>query len=117
MIELFYANVVYVAYRLIITAHVIKFFNRYVNYYVAVLIAAQLSFMYDNGLFALLFNAQKLPVFAELIVADILYTLRVLIAWFVIKQLWNVTNNYYVAVFIGAEMTFVVDYFIFNQLY
>tara|TARA_R110000782_G_scaffold92888_2_gene176350 strand:- start:139 stop:492 length:354 start_codon:yes stop_codon:yes gene_type:complete len=117
MIELLYANAIYVAYRLIITAHIVRFFSQYVNYYIAVIIAAQLSFIYDNGLFALLFNAQDIPEIAELIVADILYTLRVLVAWFIVKQIWNVTNNYYVAVFIGAELTFIVDYFIFKGIY
>ena len=47
MIELLLINATYVAYRLIVTAHVVKFFNRYVNYYVAVLLAAQISFAYD----------------------------------------------------------------------
>ena len=117
MTELFYANAVYVAYRLIVTAHIVRFFNKYMGYYAAVLIAAQISFVYDNGLFALLFNAQKLPVFAELLVADLMYTMRVVIAWFIIKQLWDWINNYYVAVFIGAELTFVVEYFIFNGVY
>jgi hypothetical protein len=115
--NLLIANIVYVAYRLLVTAHIVKFFNRYVNYYVAVLIASQVSFAYDNGIFAWLFSTQDLPRIADLISADIQYTLRVLAAWWLIKQLWNWFENYYVAVFIGAEVTFAVDYFIFDRVY
>lgn len=115
--NLLVANIVYVAYRLLVTAHVVKFFNRYVNYYVAVLIAAQISFAYDNGVFAWLFSTQELPGIAKLISADIQYTLRVLAAWWLIKQLWDRLKNYYLAVFIGAEVTFIADYFIFDNVY
>lgn len=115
--NLLVANIVYVAYRLLVTAHVVKFFNRYVNYYVAVLIAAQISFAYDNGVFAWLFSTQGLPGITQLISADIQYTLRVLAAWWLIKQLWDRLKNYYLAVFIGAEVTFIADYFIFDNVY
>lgn len=117
MIELLFTNITYVAYRLLITAHIVKFFNRYVNYYVAVLIASQISFAYDNGIFALHFSAVELPSVVDFIIADITYTLRVIAAWFIIKQLWDWLGNYYVAVFIGAELTFIFDYFIFNGVY
>jgi len=117
MIELLFVNATYVAYRLIVTAHIVKFFNRYMNYYLAVLIAAQVSFAYDNGLFAYLFSAQDLPRLIDLIYADVQYTLRVIAAWWLIKQLWDWLKNYYLAVFIGAEITFVVDYFIFDGIY
>ena len=117
MIELLLVNATYVAYRLIVTAHIVKFFNRYMNYYLAVLIAAQVSFAYDNGLFAYLFSAQDLPRLIDLIYADVMYTLRVIAAWWLIKQLWDWLKNYYLAVFIGAEITFVVDYFIFDGIY
>lgn len=112
--ELLIANIIYVSYRLVITAHIVRFFNRFVHYYWAVFIAAQFSFMYDNGVFAWLFSADELPAIKNIIVADISYTARVLVAWFVIKQLWDWLKNYYLAVFIGAELTFVVDYFIFD---
>jgi len=117
MIDLLLVNITYVAYRLVVTAHIVKFFNRYMNYYLAVLIAAQVSFAYDNGLFAWLFSAQELPGITDLIYANIQYTLRVIAAWWLIKQLWNWLKNYYLAVFIGAEITFVVDYFIFDGVY
>lgn len=110
-------NVTYVAYRLVVTAHVIKFLNQYMNYYVAVIVAAQISFLYDNGLFAILFEATTIPPVLDLIWADVQYTARVIAAWFVIKQLWDWLKNYYLAVFIGAELTFVVDYFIFDGVY
>jgi hypothetical protein len=117
MIELLLINATYVAYRLIVTAHVVKFFNRYVNYYVAVFLAAQISFAYDNGLFAWFFSTQNMPRLAELFYADIMYTLRVIAAWWLIKQIWAKVKNYYLAVFIGAEITFVIDYFIFDRIY
>jgi hypothetical protein len=117
MIELLFVNATYVAYRLIVTAHIVKFFNRYMNYYLAVLIAAQVSFAYDNGLFAFLFDASNIPNIKDLLWADVQYTLRVIAAWWLIKQLWDWLKNYYLAVFIGAEITFVVDYFIFDGIY
>ena len=117
MIELLYANAIYVAYRLVITAHIVRFFDKYMNYYLAVLIAAQVSFIYDNGIFAILFSATTIPDLTSLLYADIMYTARVIAAWFIIKQLWDRLNNYYLAVFIGAELTFVVDYFIFDGIY
>lgn len=117
MLDLLIVNATYVAYRLLVSAHIVKFFNRYVNYYWAVLIMSQFSFAYDNGLFAYLYSAQELPQLVDLFVADILYTLRVFAAWIIIKWLWDKLNNYYLAVFIGAEMTFVVDAFIFDGVY
>jgi hypothetical protein len=117
MIDLLIVNITYVAYRLLVSAHIVKFFNQYVNYYWAVLIMSQVSFAYDNGLFAYLYSAQDLPRLTDLIAADIMYTLRVFAAWVIIKWLWEKLNNYYVAVFIGAELTFVVDYFIFKGVY
>lgn len=115
--ELLLTNVVYVGYRLLVTAHIVKFFNKYMPYGVAVLIAAQVSFLYDGGIFAYFFEAQALPEAMEIVKANIMYTLRVGFAWWVIKMLWDRLNNYYLAVFIGAEMTFVIDYFIFDGIF
>jgi hypothetical protein len=115
--ELLLTNIIYVGYRLLVTAHIVKFFNKHMPYVFAVLIAAQVSFLYDGGIFAYLFEAQALPETMEIIQANILYSLRVGIAWAIIKLLWDRLNNYYLAVFIGAELTFIVDYFIFNGLY
>ena len=83
----------------------------------AVLIMSQVSFAYDFGLFAYLFSAQSFPSIMEIVQSDIMYTLRVGIAWWIIKILWDRLNNYYLAVFIGAEMTFAVDYFIFDGMF
>lgn len=116
-LELLIINATYVAYRLLITANVIRFLNQYMNYYVAVLVAAQVSFVYDNGLFAVLFDAVEIPAILNLLYADFTYTLRVIAAWWLIKQIQRVVTNFYVAVFIGAELTFVVDYFIFDGVY
>lgn len=117
MIELLLANATYVAYRLIVSAHIVKFFNKYVNYYWAVLIMSQVSFAYDNVVFAYLYSAQQMPNVYDIIWADIMYTIRVFAAWILIKWLWDKLKNYYVAVFIGAELTFAVDYFIFDGVY
>lgn len=78
---------------------------------------AQLSFAYDTFVFGHYFNAQELPNIFDYIKSDILYTLRVLAAWWLIKQIWNLVKNYWLAVFIGAEITFVCDYFIFSDLF
>jgi len=118
VIELLITNIAYVGYRLLISAHIVKFFNKYIAYSFAVLLMSQVSFAYDFGIFAYLFSAQTFPDIMEVVQANILYTLRVGIAWAFIYWLWKVRNyNYYVAVFIGAEMTFTVDYFIFNGVF
>lgn len=116
--ELLLTNVIYVGYRLLVTSHIVKFFNKYMFYSAAVLIAAQVSFLYDGGIFAWFFQAQALPSIDELIQANVLYTLRVGIAWAFIYWLWQIRKlNYYLAVFIGAEATFIVDYFIFDGVF
>jgi hypothetical protein len=78
---------------------------------------AQLSFAYDTFVFGHYFNAAALPNIFEYIKSDLLYTLRVLAAWWLIRQIWKLVKNYWIAVFIGAEITFVVDYFIFKDLF
>ena len=116
--ELLITNIVYVLYRLLVTAHIVKFFNKMMPYSFAVLIAAQVSFLYDGGIFAVLFEAQALPPIMELVQANVMYTLRVGMAWAFIYWLWQVRKlNYYLAVFIGAELTFAVDYFIFDGVF
>lgn len=118
MVELLITNIIYVAYRLAITAHVVKFCHKVMPYSVAVILAAQLSFIYDAGLFAVFFDAQSLPPVMEIVQANIMYTLRVGLAWAFIYWLWYIRGlNYYLAVFIGAEATFAVDYFIFDGVY
>ena len=84
--QLIIANIIYVLYRLLVTANVIKFLNRYVSYYVAVILAAQLSYAYDMALFYWYFDNPVTSVW-NIVQGDILYTLRVIAAWFVIKQL------------------------------
>ena len=115
--ELLVANVVYVGYRLIVTAHIIKFLMKFMPYSIAVLIGAQVSFLYDSGIFSILFNADEFPPLMEWLYANATYTLRVGIAWAFIKWLWMKTDRFYLSVFIGAEATFVVDYFIFDNLF
>ena len=61
-----------------------------------------------------------------MITACLLYTLRVLAAWWLIAQIrtWITVKNpqwskwvvFYTSVLIGAEITFIIDYVIFNGL-
>jgi hypothetical protein len=78
---------------------------------------AQLSFAYDTFVFGHYFNALELPNIVDYLVSDVFYTLRVIAAWWLIKQIWKLVKNYWLAVFIGAEITFVCDYFIFGHLF
>lgn len=78
---------------------------------------AQLSFAYDTFVFGYYFNAAELPNIIDYLKSDIFYTIRVIAAWWLIKQIWNLVKNYWLAVFIGAEITFACDYFIFGELF
>lgn len=115
--ELILVNITYVAYRLLVTAHIIKFLMRWMPYSIAVLIGAQVSFLYDSGLFSILLGAEEFPPLMDWLYANASYTVRVGIAWGFIKWLWMKTDRFYLSVFIGAEATFIVDYFIFDQLF
>ena len=100
-----------------VSGPLVKLLLRWLPYYAAVFVMAQASFMYDNVVFAWFFSAAELPALMDLILADIKYTLRVIAAWWVIRQLWNWLGNYWIAVFLGAQLTFAVDYFIFADLF
>jgi len=115
--ELLLTNLIYVSYRLIVSGPIVRFLNRYLTYYLAVFVMAQLSFAYDTFVFGHYFNAQDIPPLLDYLYSDLLYTLRVIAAWWVIKQLWNWIGNYWIAVFLGAELTFTTDYFIFKDLF
>ena len=71
MIDFLFINIVYVSYRLIVSAHIVKFFNKYMPYSFAVLIMSQVSFAYDFGIFAYLFSAQSFPAIMEIVQANI----------------------------------------------
>lgn len=115
--ELLITNIIYVLYRLVVSGPIVKVLNKYLPYYAAVFIMAQLSFAYDTFIFGYYFNASEIPAILDYIKSDIMYTLRVIAAWWLIRQIWNLVGNYWIAVFIGAEITFVFDYFIFADLY
>lgn len=117
MIELIITNIIYVSYRLVISGPIVKILNKFLPFYLAVFIMAQMSFAYDTFVFSYYFDAAELPHWIEYLKSDVLYTLRVLAAWWLIKQIWNLVKNYWVAVFIGAQITFVSDYFIFGNLF
>lgn len=87
------------------------------SFYWAVLVMAQLSFCYDTLVFGYYFQAQELPAFWEWLQSDLLYTIRVLAAWWIIRQIWQWCNNYWLAVFLGAELTFICDFWIFAGLF
>jgi hypothetical protein len=106
-----------VAYRLIVSGPIVKFLNKFLPFFAAVFVMAQLSFAYDTFVFGHYFNATEFLGLSSYIKSNILYTVRVLAAWWLIRQIWKLVNNYWLAVFIGAEITFVCDYFIFNNLY
>lgn len=116
MIELALANAIYVFYRMAISGPLVKFSIKFLPYYWAVFIMAQLSFIYDNIIFYNYFSANTF-LWLDIIWADVLYSIRVLIAWWVIKQLWDWIGNYWIALFLGAELTFIVDYFIIGSVY
>ena len=115
--ELLLTNIIYVSYRLIVSGPIVKILNKYLPYYLAVFLMAQLSFAYDTFVFGFYFNAIDVPEVFEYIKSNVLYTLRVIAAWWLIRQIWKALNNYWLAVFIGAEITFICDYFIFSNLY
>lgn len=117
MFELLIANVTYVAYRLFVSASIVTFLNKRMSYYWAVLVMSQVSFLYDNIVFSIYYSAQQMPRLVDLLYADANYTIRVLAAWWIIKKLWDYFGNWYVAVFLGAQLTFLVDYFIFKGVY
>lgn len=117
MIDLLIINLVYVSYRLFVSGVIVKILLKFLPYYLAVFCMAQLSFGYDTFIFGYYFNNQQLPELFDLIKSNIFYTIRVIAAWWLIKQLWNRIKNYWVSVFIGAQITFVFDYFIFLNLF
>ena len=115
--ELVLTNVIYVAYRLVVSGPIVKILSKHLPFYLAVFIMAQLSFAYDTVVFGYYFSVVELPSLIEYLKSDVMYTLRVIAAWWIIKQLWNKLGNYWLAVFIGAELTFIFDYFIFGNLF
>jgi hypothetical protein len=117
MIDLLIINLVYVSYRLFVSGVIVKLLSKVLPYYLSVFFMAQLSFGYDTFIFGYYFNNQEFPELFELFKSNILYTLRVIAAWWLIKQIWNKIKNYWISVFIGAEITFVFDYFIFFNLF
>lgn len=117
MIELAITNIIYVSYRLAVSGPLVRFLLKWLPYYIAVFVMAQLSFIFDYFVFDSYFQNSPFPSLKDLIAANTLYVLRVLAAWWLIKQIWNVVNNYWLSVFIGAEITFVADYFIFGVFF
>ena len=116
MLELALANVIYVFYRLAVSGPLVKFTTKYISYYWAVFWMAQLSFIYDNIIFYNYFSADSF-LWIDMIDANVMYCIRVMCAWWVIKQLWDWIGNYWIAVFLGAELTFIFDYYIIGSIY
>ena len=107
----------YVGYRLAVSGTIVWYLNKIVPYYWAVFFMAQLSFLYDSVIFAVYFSADGFPSLANYAVSNLAYTARVVAAWWYIKQLWNWSGRYWLAVFVGAQTTFAIDYFIFWRLF
>ena len=116
MIELLITNIVYVSFRILISANIVKFLNKRLTWFESVLIMAQCSFAYDFLVFWFYYGVDPTSII-DTIISNIQYTVRVLIAWYVIKKIWDWIGNYWWAVFIGAELTFITDYFIFGALF
>lgn len=114
--SLFLANFAYVSYRLLFSAPIVKVLSEKYGYYWAVLIMAQLSFCFDSFLFGAHFGEIVDPSLADLITISTTYTTRVIVAWWAIANIQRLVTNYWVAVMIGAELTFVTDYYIFGTL-
>ena len=115
--ELLLTNIIYVSYRLFVSGVIVKFLKEFFSYYVSVLIMAQLSFAYDTLVFGYYFEAKELPNVIDYLVSDCYYTIRVLAAWWLIKQTWDLIGNYWVSIFLVAELTFLFDYIIFEDLF
>ena len=62
----------------------------------------------------------------DIVLACLMYTARVLVAWWIIREIKTGLETkfsacpkwiiFYFSVFIGAELTFVADYFIFDSM-
>ena len=98
-----------------VSGPLVLFLQKWMPYYAAVLVMAQVSFTYDTVNFYFYFDEQNI-VLTNLIYSNIIYTLRVVASWFVIKKLWDWIGNFWIAVFFGAQLTFAVDYFIFERI-
>jgi hypothetical protein len=115
--DLLLTNLIYVSYRLIVSGPIVKTLYRFLPFMLAVVVMAQLSFAFDTFVFQYYFNNITVPSFLDYCSADVVYTIRVMCAWFIIKLLWGLLGNYWIALFIGAEMTFICDYYIFHNLF
>jgi len=114
MIELAVANTVYVGYRLVVSGPLVRFLLTWLPYYAAVFVMAELSFAFDYFIFDGYFQGGLSSSPIELLITNLLYVIRVIAAWWLIKQIWNRIDNYWLSVFLGAEITFFIDYFIFK---
>jgi hypothetical protein len=115
--ELLIINIVYVSYRLLVSAPIVKILHRFMPFMQAVVIMAQLSFMFDTFIFHHYFHGIDIPSFLDYCSAGVVYSIRVMCAWYAIKLIWALVQNYWLAVFIGAELTFICDYYIFHNLF
>ena len=60
--DLLITNLQYVFLRLAVTGPLVKFAIKYIPYYVAVVLMAQLSFCYDLIIFYIIFRSLKPPI-------------------------------------------------------
>lgn len=112
MLELMWLNITYVFFRMVISGPFIYFLKKHIPFIAAVLILSQLSFIYDAIFFYDYFDVSEID-WLYIIYTDIIRTVRILAAWSLIAWI----NNYFnwtLSVFIGSEITFIFDYFIFS---
>lgn len=112
MLDLLILNLSYVALRLLVASPFICLLNKYINYYFAVLIFSQVSFLYDAFFFYNYLDIPDLNII-DVLYTDIVRTLRVIAAWSLIAWL-NKYFNWNISVIIGSEITFLFDYYIFK---
>ena len=112
MFDLLILNLSYVSLRLFIASPFIYFLKKYINYYLAVLIFSQISFLYDAIFFYNYFDVPDLDIF-NVLYTDIIRTIRVLAAWSLIAWLHKYFN-WNISVIISSEITFTFDYYIFK---
>ncbi len=108
------ANLLYVGYRLLVSAPIVRLLSTKMDYYWAVFLMAQFSFIFDLFVFNTVVALE--PTIKGVVYTDVVYVVRVILAWWLIKQIQKLTNNFWLSVFIGAQMTFVVDWWIFSTL-
>jgi hypothetical protein len=117
-VSLLLANLQYVIYRLVVSGPLVKLLTRRIHWWWAVLIMAQCSFAVDSIIFYFYYQPTQSTELLNIVTSDLLYTVRVVVAWYFIKLLIDRYKiNYWASLLIITEVTFMFDYFIFDILW